>query len=91
VEISMLLRPAVLIPVIVLTTAVAVARDDATPNASDAPIHIAAEPSSNAQRSACTPDVLHMCRQFIPDINEIVACLKMQRSNLSPACRAVFH
>jgi hypothetical protein len=87
----MLLRPAVLIPVIVLTTAVAGARDDATPNTSDAPIHIATESSSDAQRSACTPDVFRLCRQFIPDIDGIVACLKLQRSNLSPACRAVFH
>jgi hypothetical protein len=87
----MMLRPAVLIPVIMLTTAVAVARDDATPNTSNAPIHIATESSSDAQRSACTLDVLRLCRQFIPDVNEIVACLKLQRPNLSPACRAVFH
>jgi hypothetical protein len=87
----MLLRSAVLIPVIVLTTAVAAARDDATPNPSDAPIHVATESSSDAQRSACTPDVFRLCWQVIPDINEIVACLKLRRSNLSPACRAVFH
>jgi hypothetical protein len=91
VEIAMLLRPKVLIPVLVLTTAVADARDDVTPNTSDAQIHLATESSSDAQRSACTPDVLRLCRQFIPDISGIVACLKLQRSNLSPACRAVFH
>jgi hypothetical protein len=85
----MLLRPAVLIPVIVLTTAVAL--DDATPSPSDAPIHVAAESGSNAQRSACTLDVFRLCRQFIPDVNGIIACLKLQRSNLSPACRTLFH
>jgi hypothetical protein len=87
----MLLRSAVLIPVIVLTAAVAVARDDATPNTSDTSIHVATESASDTQRSACTTDVVRLCRQFIPDVNGIVACLKLQRSSLSPACRAVFH
>lgn len=86
----MLLRPAVLMPVIVLTTAVAVARDVETPNSSDSPIHVATESGSDAQRSACTADVLRLCGRFIPNVNGIIACLKLQRPNLSPACRAVF-
>jgi hypothetical protein len=45
--------------------------------------------SSEAQRSACTPDVFRLCGQYIPDVDGIVGCLKLQRTNLSPACRAV--
>jgi len=45
---------------------------------------------SDAARSACTPDVFRLCGQFIPDVDGIVGCLKLQRTNLSPACRAVF-
>lgn len=86
----MLLRPAVLIPALMLTTAIAVARDDAT-STLDAPIHVATTSASDVQRSACIPAVFRLCRQFIPDVNGIVACLKLQRSNLSPACRTVFH
>jgi hypothetical protein len=86
----MLLRAAVLMPAIVLTAAVAVALDVGTPKSSNAPIHVATESGSDAQRSACTPDVLRLCGRFIPDVNGIVACLKLQRLNLSPGCRAVF-
>jgi len=87
----MLLRPAVLVLVIAFTAGAAVARDVNTLNSSEAPIHVATESGSDAQRSACTLDVLRLCSQFIPDVNGIVACLKLQRSNLSSACRAVFH
>jgi hypothetical protein len=82
----MLLRAAVLMPTIVLTIAVAVALDVETPNSSNAPIRVAAESGSDAPRSACTPDVLRLCGRFILDVNRIVACLKLQRPNLSPGC-----
>ena len=42
------------------------------------------------QREACTPDVMRLCNNYVPDIPEIVACLKRQRLNLSPACGDVF-
>lgn len=42
------------------------------------------------EREACTPDVMRLCNDAIPDIPEIVACLKRQRLNLSPACAEVF-
>ena len=45
---------------------------------------------SDAQRQACTPDVFRLCGQFIPDVTGIVACLKTQKPNLSPDCRATF-
>jgi hypothetical protein len=42
------------------------------------------------QRAACTPDVQRLCNQYVPDVPQIVACLKEQRANLSPACADVF-
>jgi hypothetical protein len=41
-------------------------------------------------REACTPDVMRLCNDYIPDIPQIVACLKHERPNLSPACGAIF-
>jgi hypothetical protein len=41
-------------------------------------------------REACTPDVMRLCNNYVPDIPEIVACLKRERANLSPACGEIF-
>jgi hypothetical protein len=42
------------------------------------------------ERAACTPDVFRLCSSEIPNVTKIVACMKRQRSKLSPACAAVF-
>lgn len=42
------------------------------------------------QRAACTPDVFRLCSSEIPSVDRIVACLKKQRTSLSPGCQAVF-
>ena len=42
------------------------------------------------QQMACTPDVLRLCGDRIPDENRIVACLQQNTPQLSDACRAVF-
>lgn len=42
------------------------------------------------QRAACTPDVQRLCNDYIPDIPQIVACLKRAKANLSPICAEVF-
>ena len=42
------------------------------------------------EREACTPDVMRLCNDAIPDVPEIVACLKRKRLDLSPACAEVF-
>jgi hypothetical protein len=42
------------------------------------------------QQLACTPDVLSLCGDQIPDTNRIVACLRQNTSQLSDGCRAVF-
>jgi hypothetical protein len=53
--------------------------------------------SANAQyrgtlemQQACTPDVMRLCNNDVPDVDKIVACMKRNRPNLSPACGAVF-
>jgi hypothetical protein len=40
-------------------------------------------------QEACTPDVYRLCSAHIPDEDKIVACLKQNKSKLSPACRKV--
>lgn len=42
------------------------------------------------ERAACTPDVFRLCSSDIPNVDAITACMKRQRSKLSPACAAVF-
>jgi hypothetical protein len=42
------------------------------------------------QRRACTPDVQRLCNQYGADVDQIVACLKREKANLSPACAEVF-
>ena len=40
-------------------------------------------------RRACTPDVMHLCRAFIPNRTAITNCLVENIDHLSPACRTV--
>jgi hypothetical protein len=42
------------------------------------------------QQLACTPDVWRLCGDQIPDVNRIVACLRLNTPQLSGARRAVF-
>ena len=46
----------------------------------------AAQASDAADR--CTPDVMRLCNEFIPDADRIVACLKSKRGQLTPSCRS---
>jgi hypothetical protein len=46
---------------------------------------------SQEDQAACTPDVMQLCQQDIPDHSRIVACLVRSRLQLSPACSAVFN
>lgn len=39
---------------------------------------------------ACTPDVYRLCSQYIPDEDDIVACLQRKKPQLSEGCHAVF-
>ena len=42
------------------------------------------------QQASCTPDVFRLCWSEVPDVSRIVGCLKSNRAQLSPGCRAVF-
>jgi hypothetical protein len=50
----------------------------------------AAAQGTAEQRTACRPDVFRLCAGEIPNVNRIVACMQRKRSQLSPACAAVF-
>jgi hypothetical protein len=41
------------------------------------------------QQLACTPDVLRLCSAFIPNADEITACLRDKTAELSDACKPV--
>jgi hypothetical protein len=43
-----------------------------------------------AQQMACTPDVMRLCSDQIPDVNRIVACQRQNTTSLGNSCRAVF-
>jgi hypothetical protein len=49
-----------------------------------------AEPGTQEQRRACTPDVYRLCASEIPNVRAITACLRRQKASLSEGCRAVF-
>jgi hypothetical protein len=42
------------------------------------------------QRAACAPDAFRLCASYIPDAENVEACLRQRKSNLSDACRAIF-
>jgi hypothetical protein len=42
------------------------------------------------QRAACEADAMRLCQQYVPDVNQITACMSRNRSKLSPRCRAQF-
>jgi len=44
---------------------------------------------SQAEQEACTPDVMRLCQQAIPDARRVVACLVRSKLQLSPACSRV--
>jgi hypothetical protein len=46
---------------------------------------------SQEDQAACTPDVMRLCQQNIPDQSRIVACLVRSRLQLSPDCSRVFN
>lgn len=45
---------------------------------------------SQEQRTACEPDAMRLCNQYVPDVQRVSACMSHYRRYLSPACRAMF-
>jgi type II secretory pathway component PulL len=50
-------------------------------------VHAAGTPE---QRRACHQDAMKFCRQFVPDVSRIKACMEKNIRNLSPPCRKQF-
>jgi hypothetical protein len=42
------------------------------------------------QRRACRKDAMTLCREFLPDVPKITACMEAKKAQLSPACRTQF-
>lgn len=42
------------------------------------------------QRRACRKDAMTLCREFVPDVPKITACMEAKKAQLSPACRTQF-
>ena len=42
------------------------------------------------QQQACTPDAMRLCGNYIPDVDQITACMIARKSQLSPECRRYF-
>jgi hypothetical protein len=58
--------------------------------ASAAPAMSAEYRGTQDQQQACTPDVMRLCADSLPDVSRIVACLRRNRSSLTAPCGAVF-
>jgi hypothetical protein len=42
---------------------------------------------SDETRSACTPDAMRLCSEFVPDVPKITRCMQLKYRQLSPDCR----
>jgi hypothetical protein len=42
------------------------------------------------QRRACRADAMRFCRDYVPNVRRITACMEKNVARLSPACRAQF-
>lgn len=51
-------------------------------------LFVAGPASAQAPDAAdrCTPDVMRLCSEFVPDADRIVVCLKRKQRQLSPSC-----
>ena len=53
-------------------------------------VETAASEGTPEQRMACQNDAFRLCGQFIPDVENIKACMVKNMRSLSPDCRAQF-
>jgi hypothetical protein len=42
------------------------------------------------QRRACRADAMRLCREFVPNVKRITACMEKNIGQLSPECRKQF-
>jgi hypothetical protein len=55
-----------------------------------APCAALAQNHSADDEAACTPDVMRLCQEFIPNRDAIIACLLQKKREMSPECTKVF-
>lgn len=52
--------------------------------------HAQALEVTEAQRVACTPDVVRLCAAAVPNAGRVVACMRSNRVRVSLRCRSAF-
>lgn len=57
----------------------------AAPTANDDPYHV-----TDAEKAACTEDAVRFCINTYPNEKLLLACMKRNRSSLSPVCLQAF-
>ena len=57
-----------------------------------APLAALSQEATHTQEdeAACTPDVMRLCQEFIPNRQAIIACMVQKKRDLSADCHAVF-
>lgn len=43
------------------------------------------------QQQMCSGDAMRLCGEFIPNVDQITACMIQKYSQLSDGCKSVFH
>jgi hypothetical protein len=71
------------VPFLIAAASIALVALAATPGAA----HAAGTPE---QRRACRSDAMRLCRNYIPNVGRITACMQRNIRRLSPACRSQF-
>ncbi|WP_131195562.1 hypothetical protein [Lichenihabitans psoromatis] len=46
---------------------------------------------TDAEKAACHDDVMAFCSEAFPDEDRILACMKLNKANLTTSCRTVFN
>jgi hypothetical protein len=44
---------------------------------------------STAEKAACMPDAIKLCRDVVPNVHRVLLCFGQNRDKLSNGCRAV--
>ena len=55
-----------------------------------APLSAMSQSHTAEDEAACSPDVMRLCQQYIPNRQHIIACMLDRKRDLSPECFAVF-
>ncbi|HEY8335448.1 MAG TPA: hypothetical protein VIQ05_16780 [Tardiphaga sp.] len=50
----------------------------------------AAQAYSPDQERLCSADAMRLCSAQVPNVEQVTACMRKQKANLSKGCRAVF-